>query len=60
MSKFVQAAVVAAALLTGTAAANAASTIHSVPDLSDEYGGYAANSTEGVRAFWEYQTNKTS
>jgi hypothetical protein len=60
MSKIVQAAFVAAALLTGVSTANAASAIHSVPDLSDEYGGYAPNSSEGVRAFWEYQTSKQS
>jgi hypothetical protein len=52
MSKIIRAALVAAALLTGATAAIA----DTVPDQSDQYGGYDHNSQEGTRAFWEQQT----
>lgn len=51
MSKIIRAALVAAALLTGATAAMA----DTVPDQSDQYGGYDHNSQEGNRAFWEQQ-----
>lgn len=54
MSNIIRAALVAAALLTGTAAAMA----DSVPDQSDQYGGYDHNSQEGNRAFWDQQTRR--
>jgi hypothetical protein len=52
MSKFIRSALIVAALLTGTSAAMA----QSVPDRSDQYGGYHPNSQEGNKAFWEQQS----
>jgi len=49
MSKFIRSVLVVAALVTGASAAMA----ETVPDQSDQYGGYHPNSQEGQRAFWE-------
>lgn len=63
MSKIVPSAFVLAILLAGTLSSvtdaaprlrNSAS--NSWTDFSDPYGGYAPDSQEGNRAFWDYQT----
>jgi len=51
MSKFIRFVLVVASLLTGATAAMA----QTVPDQSDQYGGYHPNSQEGNRAFWDQQ-----
>ena len=53
MNNLIRSILLAAALLTGASAAMAAP--QSVPDQSDQYGGYHPNSPEGQRAFWENQ-----
>jgi hypothetical protein len=55
MSKFIRSMLVAAAVLTGPAVAFA----ETVPDQSDQYGGYDPNSQEGNKAFWDQQSRKS-
>ena len=62
MSKIVPPAFVLAILLAGTlspmtdaALRLRASASNSWTDFSDPYSGYAPNSQEGNRAFWDYQ-----
>lgn len=55
MSTLIRSAFVAAALLTSVSAAMAAPRVPTVPDQSDQYGGYAPNSQDGQRAFWDNQ-----
>jgi hypothetical protein len=54
MSKFIRSVLVVASLVTGAAAAMA----QTVPDQSDQYGGYHPNSQEGNRAFWDQQSRE--
>jgi hypothetical protein len=73
MSKFIQAAAIAAVLLVGafSARAHAVSHTHKAPpiahnpssswtDMSKPYGGYDPNSPEGNRAFWDYRARQGS
>lgn len=57
MSTLIRTAFVAAALFASTSATMAAP--YFVPDRSDEYHGYAPNSQEGNRAFWEEQSRRS-
>lgn len=57
MSKFIRTSVVALALIAGASSAMAAYD-QPVPDNNDQYGGYAPNSQEGARAFWDQQSDK--
>ena len=56
MSTFLRSLVLAVAVLTSASAAMAAPSF--VPDQSDRYGGYAPDSQQGQRAFWDYQTRR--
>ena len=56
MSTFLRSLVLAAAVLTSASAAMARPAF--VPDQSDQYGGYAPNSQQGQRAFWDYQARR--
>lgn len=56
MSKLLRTSIVALALVAGASSAMAA--YDQVPDNNDQYGGYAPNSQEGARAFWDRQSDK--
>lgn len=69
MTKLIQPAVVAAALLAGASSAmaqtaghshNAAEVAHNATwtDMSKPHGGYDPNSPEGNRAFWDYRARQ--
>jgi hypothetical protein len=55
MSKFIRSVFVVAALATGASAAMA----ETVPDQSDQFGGYHPNSQEGQRAYWDQQSRNS-
>jgi hypothetical protein len=57
MSTLVRSLILAAAVFTSASAAMAAPH-YSIPDQSDKYGGYAPNSQEGQRAFWDNQARR--
>jgi hypothetical protein len=69
MTKFANAALLAALLLTGVSVTGAeavtrqrsdSAAVHNPhwTDLSDPYGGYSPNSPQGNRAFWDYQARQ--
>lgn len=59
MSKILRASIAAVAILAGVStAAMAASYEPTVPDLANQYHGYAPNSQEGARAFWDSTAEK--
>jgi hypothetical protein len=53
MSTIIRSALIALVLTSATA--SIAAPVRT-PDTSNPYGGFAPNSTEGARAFWEYQS----
>jgi hypothetical protein len=57
MRTLIRSAVIVAALL---ATGSAAMAENMVPNQSDQYGGYAPNSSDGVRAFWDHQARRGS
>jgi hypothetical protein len=58
MSKLIRLAVVAL-VLTGATEAMARNRYDPYwTDMSKPCGGYACNSEDGTRAFWDYQTNE--
>ena len=54
MSKLITSLLLAIALFGSVSAASARA--QPWTDMSDPYGGYAPDSQEGTRAFWDYQT----
>lgn len=54
MSKLIFSALLAAVLFTGTAPAMA----RSFTDMSKPHGGFAPDSPEGQRAFWDYRARQ--
>jgi hypothetical protein len=59
MSKILRASIAAVAILAGVStAAMAAYDEPTVPDRANQYSGYAPNSQEGIRAFWDNQADK--
>lgn len=52
MKKFLSASVVTLTLIAGASSAMAQYD-EPVPDNNDEYGGYAPDSQEGARHFWQ-------
>lgn len=68
MTKFANAALLAALLLTGASVTSAEAVtrqsgdaaVHNPhwTDLSDPYGGHSPNSPQGNRAFWDYQARQ--
>jgi hypothetical protein len=52
MSTIIRSALIALVLTGATASIAAPRT----PDLSKPYAGYDPDSTQGARAFWEYQS----
>ena len=55
MTNITRSIFLAAALLAG----GSAMAQQRVPDQSDQYGGYAPNSQEGQRAFWDNQSRSS-
>jgi hypothetical protein len=58
MKKLITSVLLVAVLFGAASISSAATRGPAVPDLSDPYGGYAPNSPEGMRAFWESQSSR--
>jgi hypothetical protein len=58
MSTLIRSAIVALALASASAAMARPIQDPAFVDQSKPYGGYSANSQEGIRHFWEYQTRR--
>ena len=58
MSTLIRSALVALVLTSASAAMAAPSDNRTWTDRSQAYGGHDADSQEGARAFWEYQTRR--
>jgi hypothetical protein len=57
MKKLITSVLLVGVLFGGASISSADTLEAAVPDRSDPYGGYAPNSPEGVRAFWDYQSS---
>jgi hypothetical protein len=55
MSTLIRSALIALVLTSASAAIAAPANDGGWTDMSKPYGGYAPNSQEGNRAFWDYQ-----
>lgn len=59
MSALIRSALVALVLVGGASAASARPVNGlAITDQSHPYGGHGADSQEGARAFWDYQTRR--
>ena len=58
MSTVIRSALIALVLTSASAAIARPANNSTLIDQSSPYGGFAANSQEGVRAFWDYQARR--
>ncbi len=56
MTTLLRSALVILAILSGASTTMAAPRDSAFVDQTDPHGGYAPNSPEGTRAFWDYQS----